>query len=217
MIVPAGSVDDFGRLQEHDDGGDEDDQIGEDADNVINGAVEHNEQRNADGKGDLQRAVIVLEAEHGPGVLQVGDDGEIADQTEVVACDAKHNAENKERYLQRFAFDLFDGGEISENTDNVLHRAAVPLQNDGAGAINQLAQTLDEKNAFGGFAGGTDGIGHHSQQAADIADDNVDGIHIDLFWCVGIDNADQKGGKDGEEKQNAVFRGKSLFRFDRMV
>jgi hypothetical protein len=62
-----------------------------------------------------------------------------------------------------------------------LHRSAVALQNDCAGEVNQLAQTLEQKHALGCFACGADRVGYHSQQTAYIADEDIDSVHITIL------------------------------------
>ena len=61
------------------------------------------------------------------------------------------------------------------------------LQQNATGAVNQLADILHDQHTPGGFLGGTDGVCGHSQQAAQIANDQTD-IHgifsFDLFCAI---------------------------------
>ena len=57
---------------QEDQGGDGHKHIGAEADKIQNKDIEYGKGGDADHKGDLQRPLVVLEPEHGKGVLKIG-------------------------------------------------------------------------------------------------------------------------------------------------
>ena len=117
--------------------------------------------------------LVVREAEDRQGILQVTHNRKNSHKSAVIKGDTENKCQAGEYPLNGFVVNIPDSYDITQDADNILHSSAVAAQHDRAGKIDHLAQVLGAQNTFHIFPGGAESICAHSQQGAEITNDDV--------------------------------------------